>query len=373
MITIKKVSDNKFVLAILPMILCLFLAPPNNLKEHFSIVRDSTDFKYYDFLLEQIKETRHMGFPEASHENKMEVRILIPMILRYLYVFDVEKLPIFVYFLNLVCLYLFSVQLIRFQREKMTELKPYWLTPMLFASIYTGISFVIDYWPVFDGVAFMLIAFAMNTSSFPIKTLLLLCSLFVDERSIFAAGMIFLIDMEKNFKKSIFHGILLITSYIFIRVILTRQYGLNSVFHKTSDLSLFKYIHKENFNYFTIAIINCFKGLWLLPVLLYTRFKNGISSSSRLIFAAMTILFIGCFLGSLLVADFTRSFSYGYPFFLYALFYLYKSNINVSSISLILHILVITNILTLTYYFHSENEIYNTTDLLTKLGISLLK
>jgi hypothetical protein len=373
MITLKRVLDNNFAVAILPVILCLFLAPPHNFTENFTIVRDTKDFKYYDFLLDQMNETRHMGFPEASHENKMEVRILIPLILRYLYIFDVEKLPIFIYFINLICLYLFSRQLIRFQQEKMPNLKPLWLTPLLFTSIYTGISFVMDYWPMFDGIAFMLVAYAMNSRSFSIKTLLLLCSLFIDERSIFGAGMIFLIDMESNYWKPLLHGFILIISYVLIRMLLTHQFGLNSVFQKTSDLSFLKYINKENFNFFIIALINCFKGLWSLPVFLFLRHKSGFTSSGRLIYAAMIIIFLGSLLGSLLVADFTRSFSYGYPFFLYTVYYLYHCRISINSINLILHVLIITNILTVTYYFHSENEIYNTTDLFTKIGISLMK
>jgi hypothetical protein len=373
MITIRKIQDNRFAIALVPIILCLFLAPPHNFSDNFTIVSSTKDFHYYDFLLEQIREIRHMGFPESAHENKMEVRILIPLLLRYIYVFDQQYLPVFIYVINLICLYLFSLQLIRFQQQRLPNLRPLWLTPLLFTTIYTGITFVIDFWPNFDGIAFLLVAIAMNTRSFPVKTVLLLSALFVDERSIFGAAMIFLVDLEHDHRKSIAYGLALIFTYMLIRTLLTNFYGLNSIFKRSSDLIFFKYIHKDNFSFFTMAVVNCFKGLWLLPLFLCWNWIRELSFSARLSYAGLAVIFIGILLGSLLVADFTRSFSYGYPFFLYTLYYLHKVNHNMISTKMMLQVIIFTNILTVTYFFHSENEIYSTTDIITKIGISLLK
>jgi hypothetical protein len=314
-----------------------------------------------------------MGFPEASHENKMEVRILIPFILRYLYVFDESYLPIFIYIINLFSLYLFSLQLIRFQHEKLPGIGPSWLLPLLFTTIYTGISFVMDYWPMFDGIAFLLISIAMNMRSYAFKTCLLLCALFIDERSIFGAAMILMVDLESNYMKAIASGFSLLFAYLAIRMMLTYYYGLNSIFKPSADLSFFKYIHKDNFNFFITALINCFKGLWLLPVLTYFKINRRLSIFNSFSYVTITMIFLASLFGSLLVADFTRSFSYGFPFFLYSLYYLHRMKINADHLRITLQVIIFSNILTVTYFFHSENEIYNTTDIITKVGIYFLK
>jgi hypothetical protein len=369
----KLIKQNDHLHALLLVIITIILSPPSNLRETFTFIIDANDYQYYDVVSEQISELRSLDYPEITHDKKMEVRIFVPLLLRLVFPFDTEYLPIFIYFLNLLALYLFYFQLIKFQKIHLPAIKPHFLLAFLFSTIYTGICFAMDFSPYFDGIAFMLISFALNQNRFLFKVIFMLAALFVDERSILASAMILIVSMEKSVVRSFLGFVGLILVYISLRVALTKFYGLNSLFHKSSDLEFFKYIHKDNFQYLTISFMNCFKSLWILPLLIIYKYQK-IPYAARIVqIPLLVILFAGILFGAVCVLDFTRSFSYGYPFFIYLVYYLYKSGIDVRQLRLILTIIGISNLFAETHYFNSGDKIYYTINIFSKIGAHLLK
>ena len=383
MTTLKnKFLSNKYWASLVPVFVCLLLSPPYNFKENFTVVYSSTDFHYYDIIIDQMKEIKHLPYAEETHESKMETRILMPLILKSLLPNNTKHLPILIYIINLIALYAFSLLICIFQKRKLPEIRPIFLTSLLFTTIYTGISFAMDFWPMFDGIAFLLIITALNQDNKYSPPLLILLSLFIDERSLFPGAMILIFQCKNQMHVSIIQIFAIIFAYLGIRVLLQQFYGLNDVFHKSHDLILFGYIDKYNFNYFLIAIINCFKNLWLLPI--YAIFILCRSKTLKLsINQILTIIGIGtCFLFSFFAAtavyDFTRSFSYGFPFFLISIKYLYNeshviNNKTVLPLSYLMVILIFCNLITETHFFHSGASLFNTVDILSKIGANLLK
>jgi hypothetical protein len=383
MITIKnKFLTNKYWGAFIPVLVCLFLSPPFDYKGNFTVIQSSSDFHYYDVIVEQMKEIKHLPYGEETHESKMEVRILMPLILKLLFPSNTKYLPILIYFINLIALYVFSLQICIFQKRKLPELRPIFLTSLLFTTIYTGITFAMDFWPMFDGIAFLLIITALNQDNKYIPPLLILLSLFIDERSLFPGVMILIYQNNKLIYKSIIQFCAIIVSYLGIRILLHDLCGLNDVFHKSHDLILFGYIDKNNFNYFLTAIINCFKNLWLLPIyaiFILCRSKTLPLTTNQI----LGIIGIGCcflfsFFAAAAVADFTRSFSYGFPFFVISLKHIYNEshyikNKPVVPLSYFMMIIIFCNIMTETHFFHSGVSLYNTVNLLSRIGANLLE
>jgi hypothetical protein len=374
---------NKYWGSFIPVLICLFLSPPFDYKGNFTVIQSSSDFHYYDVIVEQMKEIKHLPYSEETHESKMEVRILMPLILKLLLPNNTKHLPILIYIINLTALYAFSLQICIFQKRKLPEIRPIFLTSLLFTTIYTGICYAMDFWPMFDGIAFLLLITALNQDIKYTPPLLLLLSLFIDERSLFPGAMILIYQSKNQIQVSIIQLFFIILTYLGIRIFLNEFYGLNNVFHKSHDLVFFGYITKENFSLFLIAIINCFKNLWILPIYVIFLLRRStalkLNTNQILAFIGISSCFLCSFFAATAVTDFTRSFSYGFPLFLISLKYIHdesyikKNNTIVISLSHLIIIIIICNLLTETHFFHSGSSIINTVDLLSKIGAKLLK
>jgi hypothetical protein len=378
-----KLFSNKYWGSLIPVFVCLFLSPPSNFTENFTVVSSATDFHYYDIIIDQMKEIKHLPFPEETHESKMEVRILMPLVLKFFHPLNTKYLPIFIYILNLFALYAFSIQLCIFQTRSLPKIQPIFLTSLLFGTVYTGISFTMDFWPMFDGIAFLLLLISLNQDNKYLTPIFILLSLFIDERSLFPGAMILIYQSRNLIQVSIIQSFAIILTYIGIRVFLYKVYGLNNVFHKSHDLVFFGYITKNNFSLFLIAIINCFKSLWILPICVIIIFRRStalmLTTNQFLAIIGIGSSFICSFLASTAVYDFTRSFSYGFPIFLISLKYIHQellSNRNSKlqiSLSQLILIVIFCNLITETHYFHSGDSLFNTVDLFSRIGANLLK
>jgi hypothetical protein len=336
-----------------------------------------------DVIVEQMKEIKHLPYSEETHESKMEVRILMPLMLKLLLPNNTKHLPILIYIINLIALYAFSLQICIFQQRKLPEIRPIFLTSLLFTTIYTGICFAMDFWPMFDGIAFLLLITAFNQDIKYTPPLLILLSLFIDERSLFPGAMILIYQSKNRIQVPIIQLFAITSAYLGIRILLHEFYGLNNLFHKSHDLVLFGYITKNNFSLFLIAIINCFKNLWILPIwaIFMLRRSTNLKLTTNQILSIIGIssCFVCSFLAAAAVNDFTRSFSYGFPIFLISLNYIYteilekKNSKRQISLSNLIMVIIFCNLITETHYFHSGISLYNTIDLLTKIGSNLLK
>jgi hypothetical protein len=375
--------SNKYWGSLIPVLVCLFLSPPTNFTENFTVVSTAKDFHYYDIIIDQMKEIKHLPFPEETHESKMEVRILVPLVLKFLYPLNTQHLPIFIYIINLIALYAFSIQLCIFQTRSLPIIQPIFLTSLLFGTVYTGISFTMDFWPMFDGIAFLLLLTSLNQDNKYLSPVIILLSLFIDERSIFPGAMILIYQNKNQLSKSVIQIFAIVLTYFGLRTLLHEFYGLNSVFVKSHDLVLWGYINKDNFGLFLIATINCFKHLWIFPLSALLIFHKSTTSTLGwdhiLKIIGIGFCFVGSFLAATAVADFTRSFSYGFPLFLISLKYIYnefyinkKDKIGISLSHLIL-VIIFCNLITETHFFHSGESLFNTVDILSKIGANLLK
>ena len=223
----------------------------------------------------------------------------------------------------------------------------------------------------------------MNQDNKYLSPVIILLSLFIDERSIFPGAMILIYQNKNQLSKSVIQIFAIVLTYFGIRTLLHEFYGLNSVLVKSHDLVLWGYINKDNFGLFLIAIINCFKHLWIFPLSALLIFRKSTTSTLGwghiLKIIGIGLCFVGSFFAATAVADFTRSFSYGFPLFLISLKYIHnefyinkKDKIGISLSHLIL-VIIFCNLITETHFFHSGESLFNTVDILSKIGANLLK
>lgn len=369
------------------MIVCLMICPPSNFKDNFTVRHSLEDFSYYEVILEQMDRIGPLDYPFNMHESKMEVRILMPLILRFIYPFDPQYLPFFIYALNIIALFAFSVELNRFQKVHLPGVKPGFLLSLCFGTIYTGVSFVMDYWPMFDGMVFLLVMIAINQKDSRVATFLLFLSLFVDERALFPSFMALSFLHGERMKPFVWNAFLLLLLYFGARVFLHLQYGLRSPFSKTEDLRLFGYVNQDRVHLFTIAFANCFKTLWILPILSIVLFmrRKDVGLVRYLQYTIILLCFLGSAFAAFSVNDFTRSLSYGFPFFLFSMKFCYERFSDLSPLkgagehvrngvfSTFMGFLIMSNIINETHLYHSSESIFSTVDIFSRLGARLVK
>jgi hypothetical protein len=368
MITLK----NKYGLAFLPWIITFLLSPPYNFKKNFQVTNSIEDAQFYETVIEQIEEIKPMKYPPESHESKMEVRILPPLLLRCFSFIKLDYIPIIIYLLNLIFLFCLFYQINKFQEIHASGLIWKNILSLQIATIYTGINYLMDFWPMFDGWAFLLIMLFINSNNITKRIILFSLALFVDERSIFPliASIVFLNINRANWKQEIIKITLLSLSIYFIsRIFLAEFVGLRSPFIVSKDVHIFNFISWTEIHFLIISTINCFKGLWIFYIylLLYTLFWSKKPSLEVVLYLLLMML---TFSASVSVMDFTRSMSYGFPIILFSIVLIHREKLKIINW---LEPIFWTNLIIPITFFHSAGAIYYHEDLFTKISIMIFQ
>jgi hypothetical protein len=359
------------------LLLTVFLVPPANLGNNLALREDPSDLHYYEVVARQIDEIAPLDYPWWSHEKKREPRLFVPILFKAIPFANSQHLPIYLWIFQILCHVLFFLQLVAFQKRHLPDLSPPWLVAACLAPTFIYQILIGDFSPMFDGVAFLLLLTALNRRNDFATLGFLFLAMTVDERSIFpGVAILFFRQLDRQgYVRPILLSAGLFGIYALYREILTQLYGIVPLFSVSPDVRPFSLVTPDNIYLFVIAILNLYKGLYIVIFLIFSILlitpKEIVPTFRHGIFYIIFFLLAGLTTGvAFSVADFTRSLAYTFPLVLISLAIFQK---HVKAKETFFWMIAGFNILTPTVSYSSGKSIDFSVNLFSKVAARVLQ
>lgn len=255
--------------------------------------------KYNAILLQKAEPFIRHNYSIGSHEEKIIFRLFIPLSMNF---FSLNILSVYIIQV-LVGILMLYMMLNYIYKSTDSRLIAFFFT-LAFVFVYAGSASLIDVYGFYDSFAYAFVLFAFFSSNPLLIFLLILSSLYVDERAYIACIGIIVYQLfnQKNLKIIASVCIALIIAFL-IRILLTHYCGL----YLHPDQLLAKNTFLDNINNIGLATITVFKGFWFLIMITFVL----LWVNRRYSYLVALVLYFGLlYSSSFIVYDMTRSMSY---------------------------------------------------------------
>jgi hypothetical protein len=305
-----------------------------------------------------------------DHESKLGLRLTIPILGKLIFFFtkDVSKTFYLLFLIKMILGFIFFESLYSNFLLKDNNFKINFLFVLNISSLYIGYSYA--YGTIFfDEIAFFLIYFSATTQLKWIQFSLIFLAIFTDERAVFSAFLLILINYAHFNNMGKFRIYIYSIGFsLIVRQILGSTYEL---FPKINNggITLFQLIREMRITEIIWGMFSGFKLMWIY-IILYLFNKD--LKLNKFLFAIQIIAVTFYCAMCLSVIDVTRSVSYLFPLLLVP--FLIRGippSVNIFKITISTEALLLLNLLIPNAYIQSG--VHSTLNLGVKFLAHLLK